>query len=92
MAFLDLFRVNKIKTDLEATTQERDQLKATLSTTEHMEHFELQRAIAELQTVKAELEREVQNLSVSFTQTQRDLERTDVHASDQPAREAGQAG
>lgn len=75
MAFLDLFRVNKIKTDLEATTQERDQLKATLSTTEHMEHFELQRAIAELQTVKAELEREVQNLSVSFTQTQRDLER-----------------
>lgn len=75
MAFLDMFRVSKIKSDLEATSQERDQLKATLSTTEHMEHFELLRAIAELQEQKTKLEQEVQNISNSMEQTQRDIER-----------------
>lgn len=74
MPVLDMFRVNKIKADLEQAEKERDLLKATLSDTEHMEHFELKRTIAELQTQKAKLEQEVQGLGSAYTQTQRDLE------------------
>lgn len=74
MPVLDMFRVNKIKADLEQAEKERDLLKATLSDTEHMDHFELKRTIAELQAQKAKLEQEVQGLSSAYTQTQRDLE------------------
>jgi hypothetical protein len=74
MPVLDMFRVNKIKADLEQAEKERDLLKATLSDTEHMEHFELKRAIGELQAQKAKLEQEVQGLGSAYTQTQRDLE------------------
>lgn len=74
MPVLDVFRVNKIKADLEQAEKERDLLKATLSDTEHMEHFELKRAIGELQAQKAKLEQEVQGLGSAYTQTQRDLE------------------
>lgn len=74
MAVLDVFRVNKIKSDLEQVQKERDLLKATLSETAHMEHFDLQRAIADLQERKAKLEQDVQGLGSAYTQTQRDLE------------------
>ena len=74
MPMLDMFRVNKIKADLEQAEKERDLLKATLSDTEHMEHFELKRTIGELQAQKAKLEQEVQGLGSAYTQTQRDLE------------------
>jgi Domain of unknown function (DUF4041)/T5orf172 domain len=75
MAVLDVFRVNKIKAELELVQKERDQIKSTLAETEHMDHFELKRAIADLQEQKGKLEREVQNLGSAYTQTQRDLER-----------------
>ena len=75
MAVLDIFRVNKIKADLEQAQKERDQMKSTLAETEHMDHYEMKRAIAELQEQKLQLEREVQNLGSAYTQTQRDLER-----------------
>src|SRR5215211_1176389 len=75
MAVLDVFRVNKIKADLEQAVKERDQMKSTLANTEHMDHYELQRAIAELQEQRLKLEHDVQNLGSAYTQTQRDLER-----------------
>jgi len=48
MAIMDMFRVTKIKSQLDATEKERDALRTTLSSTEHMTHFELTKAIAEL--------------------------------------------
>lgn len=74
MPMLDMFRVNKIKADLEQAEKERDLLRATLADTEHMEHFELKRTIGELQAQKAKLEQEVHGLGFAYTQTQRDLE------------------
>lgn len=75
MPVLDIFRVNKIKAELEQAQKERDQVKSTLSDTEHMDHFELKRAIDELQVQKSKLEKEVQGLGSAYTETLRDLER-----------------
>lgn len=64
MSFLDMFRVNKIKTELDQTRADRDALKATLSSTEHLEHYELLLATQELVRKKAELEQALSDLDV----------------------------
>jgi hypothetical protein len=64
MSFLDMFRVNKIKAELDQTRADRDALKATLSDTEHLEHYELLRAIEKLTRKKAELEQAIADLDV----------------------------
>jgi len=67
MSFLDMFRVNKIKAELDQTRADRDTLKATLSDTEHLEHYELQKAIAELARKKEELEQAIAGLDVTHS-------------------------
>jgi hypothetical protein len=64
MSFLDMFRVNKIKAELDQTKADHDALKATLSNTEHLEHYELLRATEELARKKAELEQAIADLDV----------------------------
>lgn len=66
MTFMDMFRVSRIKTDLDQTQtqlalvqKERDALQATLSDTEHMSYFDLKRTIAELSEEKDKLMRTV---------------------------------
>ncbi len=62
MSLFDIFRVSKIKAELETVRTDRDALKATLSATQHLEHYELQRAIDELARKKAELEQSIAGL------------------------------
>ncbi len=66
MAITDLFRVNKIKNQLDVTEKERDALRTTLSSTEHMTHFELTQAIAELTEKRETALREMSELDASL--------------------------
>jgi hypothetical protein len=74
MSMLDIFRVNKIKADLELTSKERDALKTTLSQTEHMDFHALQQAIVELQQVKERLLQDTGELETAFVAKQQALE------------------
>lgn len=48
MGFMDMFRVGKIKRDLEAAQKECNTLRETLSETEHLDYVALKQAILEL--------------------------------------------
>lgn len=75
MGFLDMFRVSKIKAELEQTKADRDTLKATLSDTEHLDHYELRRAIDELSKKKAELESEIITIEATLSKRRQGLDR-----------------
>ncbi len=66
MPISDVFRVNKIKADLDATSKERDELRAALSTTEQMSYLELTQAIAELSEKREVAMREMNELEANF--------------------------
>lgn len=73
MSLLDIFRVGKIKVELEQVRKERDSLKATLSATEHMAFRELKRAIADLSDKKEETMRGINELEVDITNRKQSL-------------------
>lgn len=75
MAITDVFRVNKIKAELEALQKERDALRATLSTTEHMSYFELTRAITELNAQRAALLQSIAELEADVEQKKQAAQR-----------------
>lgn len=59
----DMFRVNKIKDELEQTKKERELLKNTFADTEHMDFYELRRAIADLDEKKNKAIQEINQLA-----------------------------
>src|SRR5215212_10373161 len=73
MAIMDIFRVNKIKNQLDATEKERDALRTTLSSTEHMTHFELTKAIAELTEKRETALREMSELEATIEKKKQSL-------------------
>lgn len=75
MSFLDMFRVNKIKVELEQTKADRDTLKTTLSDTEHLEYYELKKAIDELSRQKTALEQDIAGLEVTLSKRRLGLDR-----------------
>jgi hypothetical protein len=70
---MDMFRVNQIKTELEQVQKERDALRATVSDTEHMTYFDLQKAIGELSEKKEAVARSINELEAEFAKKQQQL-------------------
>ncbi|NJN99914.1 MAG: hypothetical protein HC875_40320 [Anaerolineales bacterium] len=58
----DIFRVNKIKAELEQAQKESETLKSTLADTERMNFYELKQAIADLSKKKVKRSRKSMNL------------------------------
>jgi len=82
MAIMDMFRVNKIKAELDDVQKERDALRTTLSSTEHMTYYDLTKAIAELTEQKEaalrvanELESSIEKKKQALHQQLADLNR-----------------
>lgn len=66
MPISDVFRVNKIKAELDTTLKERDELRAALSTTEQLSYLELTKALADLSEKREAALREMDELETSL--------------------------
>lgn len=75
MSFLDMFRVKKIKSELEQAKAERDTLKESLSEVENLEYYELKLALEELARKKEELEKDVTDVEALLAKRRQGLDR-----------------
>lgn len=84
MAITDILQINKIKTELETTRQERDTLKAQLAETGQLELHEIKQRIQAIQAQKTLVEREIEELrdkAAREIEKQRDTASRDLEAT-----------
>ena len=70
-----MFRVKKIKSELEQAKVERDSLREILSETEQLEYYEFKQVLEGLTRRKEELEKEVDGMDVLLTMRRQDIDR-----------------
>jgi hypothetical protein len=81
MAIMDMLRTGKIKAELEEVTKDRDSLRSTLSSVEHMDHYELTKAIVALGEQRAESLRTLSELENHIARRREESERELVKLS-----------
>ncbi|GIK38205.1 MAG: hypothetical protein BroJett011_20380 [Chloroflexota bacterium] len=79
----DIFRVNKIKAELNRAQKESETLKSTLADTERMNFYELKQAIADLSEKKSEAIQEIKELELDFARRKKALDQQIVELNQQ---------
>ncbi len=74
MPVTDIFKINKIKDELERVKKENDELKTTLAETERMDYYQIKEAIKSLEDKKNRICNEISSLETSYDQKKHELD------------------